>query len=251
MKRQCHPRNTPLGARLASAAMTAGVSLAIAAQGAASAHATPVIMMIGGAVNDQADDRIVRDGIVSNVNESVSQVLQFDVPRRESAVKEKVIALFPLIEEAAQAVNIDSALLMAVIDVESGGDPRALSTQGAAGLMQLMPATGRSYGAADRFDARQNIAAGARFLRKLLTRFGSLDLALAAYNAGEDAVRRYNGSIPPYRETQQYVPRVMDRYGRYRHAVLTMRPQPGPSALDTGRLPAPSVEATGTHGRQQ
>jgi soluble lytic murein transglycosylase-like protein len=203
--------------------------------GAASAHAEPrggvsrVIMMIGGVASDRTDDKPIRDEAVSNAYEnaydSVSRVLQFEAPQAGAGVTEKVMALFPLIEEAARALDIDSALLMAVVDVESGGDPRALSAQGAAGLMQLMPATGRLYGAADRFDAQQNIAAGARFLRRLLTRFGNLDLALAAYNAGEDAVRRFNGSIPPYRETRQYVPRVIERYRRYQQAVLTLRAQ--------------------------
>lgn len=209
-------------------------------------------MMIGGAVEDHADERIVRAGIASDdVHESVSLVLQFETPRRATGVKDKVLVLFPLVEEAARAVDLDSALLMAIIDVESAGDARALSVQGAAGLMQLMPATGRLYGAADRFDARQNIAAGARFLRGLLARFGNLELALAAYNAGEEAVRRFNGRIPPYRETQQYVPRVIEQYERYRQAVLALRTQSGRAASDTQRSPAPPVETADAGARRR
>ncbi|HEY4349609.1 MAG TPA: lytic transglycosylase domain-containing protein [Paraburkholderia sp.] len=195
-------------------------------------------MMIGGVAKDQAGDNFIRDDVAPDAHESVSLVLQFAAPQAGSSVKEKVMALFPLIQEAAHTVDIDSALLMAVIDVESGGDPGALSGQGAAGLMQLMPATGRLYGAADPFDAQQNIVAGARFLRRLLTRFGNLDLALAAYNAGEDAVRRFNDSIPPYRETQRYVPRVIERYGHYRQAVLTMRAPQGVAAPGAAHLSA-------------
>lgn len=209
-------------------------------------------MMIGGAVEDQPDERIVRAGIASDdAHESVSLVLQFETPRSATGVKDKVMVLLPLVEEAARAVDLDSALLMAVIDVESAGDARALSVQGAAGLMQLMPATGRLYGASDRFDARQNIAAGARFLRRLLARFGNLELALAAYNAGEEAVRRFNGSIPPYRETQQYVPRVIEQYERYRQAVLALRTQPGRAASGTQRSPTPFVETADASARRR
>ncbi|MFC0399680.1 lytic transglycosylase domain-containing protein [Paraburkholderia rhizosphaerae] len=150
------------------------------------------------------------------------------------------MTFLPLIEEAARAVDIDSALLMAVIDVESGGDPQALSKQGAAGLMQLMPATGRSYGVADPFDPRQNVLAGARFLRTLLTRFDSLELALAAYNAGEYAVRRSGGAIPRYRETERYVPQVVERYGHYRQAVQFMRGEANPAGYAVARLPTHS-----------
>jgi hypothetical protein len=215
--------NAPPYARLV---LAAAASLLLAAQGPVIAHAEPrVIMMVGGVENDRPRASVVRD-VMPDTEESVSLVLQFDEPRTGSSVKAQVMALLPLVESAAYAAGVDSALLMAVIDVESGGDPRALSKQGAAGLMQLMPATGQLYGATDPFDAQQNIVAGARFLRRLLTRFGNLDLALAAYNAGEDAVRRFNGAIPPYRETARYVPRVIERYGRYREVILAMRAPP-------------------------
>ena len=101
--------------------------------------------------------------------------------------------------------GLDAPLVRAVIYAESGGDRQARSRQGAAGLMQLMPATARQYGAADPYDAEQSIASGARYLKALMDRFGSVELALWAYNAGPAAVER--GNMPT--ETQDYVPRVL------------------------------------------
>lgn len=119
----------------------------------------------------------------------------------------------PRIERAARVAGVDASLLHAVIRAESAYNPRAVSPKGAAGLMQLMPATARRYGVADRFDPDQNVLGGALYLRDLLARFdGQLELALAAYNAGEGAVQKYGGRIPPYAETQRYVPQVMHNY---------------------------------------
>ncbi|MBY0579200.1 MAG: lytic transglycosylase domain-containing protein [Burkholderiales bacterium] len=121
------------------------------------------------------------------------------------------------IQSAASIYRIDAALLDAVIATESDYNSKAVSRRGALGLMQLMPATARRYGVADAFDPEQNIRAGSQHLRKLLTRYGdNLPLALAAYNAGENTVLKYGETIPPYRETTQYVSRVMDRYQRER-----------------------------------
>ncbi len=104
-------------------------------------------------------------------------------------------------------------LLRAVIVVESGFNARAVSKAGAVGLMQLMPATARRYGVSDRFDPEQNVHAGARYLQALIKRYGSdIKIALAAYNAGEEAVDRCGRCIPRYRETQAYVPRVWRMY---------------------------------------
>lgn len=109
---------------------------------------------------------------------------------------------------AAERHGLSPRLLAAVISVESNFDPRAVSAKGARGLMQLLPSTARLLGVADVFDHRQNIEAGARHLRALLDRFaGDPSLALAAYNAGEQAVIAHAG-IPPYAETRRYVDRV-------------------------------------------
>lgn len=121
----------------------------------------------------------------------------------------------PEIRHAASMSGVDAALIQAVIRTESGFDPKAVSVKGARGLMQLMPDTARIYGVEDAFDPEQNIQAGARHLGRLLSRFdGNLPLALAAYNAGENAVLKY-GRVPPYNETTHYVSKVLSLYKRY------------------------------------
>lgn len=116
-----------------------------------------------------------------------------------------------LFEAAGRRHGVDPALLAAVADAESGYDPTAVSHAGAEGLMQLMPATAAGLGVSDSFDPAQAVDGAARLLADHLERFGSLDLALAAYNAGPGAVARFGG-IPPYEETQRYVPKVLQRY---------------------------------------
>lgn len=122
-----------------------------------------------------------------------------------------------LIVAAAARHGVEAALVQAVIQVESGFNPRVVSPKGAQGLMQLMPATAQRLGVADAFDPRQNIEGGTRYLADLIALFkNDLRLALAAYNAGENAVIQYGNRVPPYRETQDYVPKVLDYYRRYR-----------------------------------
>jgi soluble lytic murein transglycosylase-like protein len=120
-----------------------------------------------------------------------------------------------VINGAAEVATIEAQLLRAVIVVESGFNPRAVSKKGAIGLMQLRPATARRYNVRDIYDPRENVRAGARYLSDLLLRFdNNLELALAAYNAGEEAVERYGRHVPPFRETLAYVPSVMKVYKR-------------------------------------
>jgi soluble lytic murein transglycosylase-like protein len=120
-----------------------------------------------------------------------------------------------MIRGAAKDATIQAALVRAVIVVESGFNPRATSKKGAIGLMQLLPATAKRYGVKNIYDPEQNVRAGARYLKDLLVRFDSnLELALAAYNAGEEAVERYGRHVPPFRETLAYVPSVMKVYQR-------------------------------------
>jgi len=117
------------------------------------------------------------------------------------------------IEQAARSHAVRPELVRAVIVVESAFNPNAVSNRGAVGLMQLRPATARRYGVANAFDPEQNIKAGVHYLRDLLTRYGNnLELTLAAYNAGEDAVERYGHNVPPFAETQHYVPTVLRIY---------------------------------------
>jgi soluble lytic murein transglycosylase len=116
------------------------------------------------------------------------------------------------IAEAAERYGVPAELVRTVVRVESGFDPWAVSRKGAQGLMQLMPATASSLGVRDSFNPRQNIDGGVRHLRSLIDRYGgNLSPALAAYNAGAQAVDWYRG-IPPYPETQQYVRRILERY---------------------------------------
>jgi soluble lytic murein transglycosylase-like protein len=124
------------------------------------------------------------------------------------------------IERAARSQAVPAELVRAVIVVESAFNPHAVSKRGAQGLMQLRPATARRYGVSDAFNPEQNIMAGAHYLRDLLTRYGNdLELTLAAYNAGEDAVERYGHSIPPFAETRHYVPTVLRIY----HSLLSQQ----------------------------
>ena len=117
---------------------------------------------------------------------------------------------------AAKETSLDPALIHAVIATESRHNPRAQSNKGAFGLMQLMPATARRFNVKDRNDPKQNIVAGAKYLRELLTLYkGDLKLTLAAYNAGPGAVKKYSNQIPPYRETMHYVPKVLKYYRQY------------------------------------
>jgi len=121
-----------------------------------------------------------------------------------------------LIVKAARKYNIDPAFIHAVITAESSYQRTAVSSAGAKGLMQLMPETAIRFGVNDPFNAQQSINAGTEYLYKLLKEFKSKRIALAAYNAGEGTVRRYNKQIPPYPETQNYVSKVMDFYWYYK-----------------------------------
>ena len=123
-----------------------------------------------------------------------------------------------LITKAADKFKLDSALIKAVIKAESNFNHRAVSHVGAQGLMQLMPKTASDLKVEDSFHPEKNIEGGARYLRYLLNTYkGNLTLALAAYNAGETAVAKYNYNVPPYRETQNYVKRVFSFYKSYSH----------------------------------
>jgi len=128
---------------------------------------------------------------------------------------EKSRAFTPAIERAARANGVDPALVRAVIVAESACDPKATSKRGARGLMQLMPETARAYGVRNAFDPEQNIHAGTRYLRDLARRYeNDWQLVLAAYNAGPEAVDARGGHIPPWKETLDYVPRVLRIYHR-------------------------------------
>lgn len=129
-----------------------------------------------------------------------------------------------LVQEAASRNGLDPCLIISVMRAESGFNRSAVSPKGASGLMQLMPETAARFGVRNIFDPRENILAGATYLRWLLQRFGGdVRLALAGYNAGEGSVEMYGNRIPPFLETQNYVRTIYTRY----------------SALHLGRLPQP------------
>jgi soluble lytic murein transglycosylase-like protein len=140
-------------------------------------------------------------------------------PSRKDWAKynENVERFTPMIDAVARITHLQPELLHAVIRAESSYNPNAVSRAGAVGLMQLMPATAQRYGVLDRTDPVANLKGGAQYLRDLLELFDyDLQLALAGYNAGENAVIRAGKRIPPYPETQQYVAKVLAYYGESR-----------------------------------
>ena len=124
------------------------------------------------------------------------------------------------VEAAARTYQVDAALLHAVISAESDYNPAAVSNKGAVGLMQLMPETARRYGVENSLDPEQNIRGGTKYLSYLLQLFdNNSKLAVAAYNAGENAVIRHGYNVPPYRETLGYVPKVLELQKKYRSVL--------------------------------
>jgi len=127
--------------------------------------------------------------------------------------RQMAAAFSKLVERVAREHNLDPQLLHSIITVESGYNPGAISPKGAIGLMQLMPDTASRFGANNPLDPMQNIRAGARYVRFLLSLFNrDMPLVLAAYNAGEGAVSKYRNTIPPYQETREYVAKVLASY---------------------------------------
>ena len=158
-----------------------------------------------------------------------------------------------LINKYALAYGVDPALVRAVMRNESGFNAGAVSPKGAQGLMQLMPGTAALMGVRDPFDAEQNIAGGVGYLRNCLDRFGhNVPLAVAAYNAGPEAVAKYC-SIPPYQETQVFVNNVLGSYGAYggNAGRFENRPYGGNAALNNPAVkPAPAVAGAKPAARQ-
>ena len=150
-------------------------------------------------------------------DEAPAGALKFPGRKASPELQSRKSALDPHIERVAAKHAVDPALVRAVIEIESRFHSNAVSPKGAVGAMQLMPETARRYSVADRRDAAQNIEGGVAYLKDLLARFnGNVALALAAYNAGENAVDRHGRGIPRYRETMLYVPQVLEAYLRHR-----------------------------------
>ena len=170
-----------------------------------------------------------RNGVMHFTNVPTSSPSQYRVYLRESSdafpqssdalPRSKVSGSYAdIIYKAAEKNGIAAPLLKAIIKAESNFNPRAVSKKGALGLMQIMPGNLKSLNIQDPFDPKQNIMGGARYLKRMMNRFGGkLPLALAAYNAGPKKVEQYQ-RIPPIRETENYVRRVLKYYNKYRNS---------------------------------
>ncbi len=171
------------------------------------------------------------DGVIARVEEIRSRLGTLGVPDTDNGAQQPFAATLAsamsthgqppspgpvqieeLIRQAAARHGVSEDLVREVMRAESEFNPRCVSRAGAMGLMQLMPENCREYGVSDPFDPAQNVDAGVRHLKHMIDQFGRLDLALAAYNAGPGAVRRYGG-IPPYSETRAYVAKIRERLG--------------------------------------
>jgi len=162
-------------------------------------------------------------------------------------------AIQALVEKTATDYNVSPALVTSVISIESDFDPQAVSWKGAQGIMQLMPATARRFGVTDAFDVKQNVEGGVRYLRFLKDTFKDDQLAIAAYNAGEGAVTKYNG-IPPYPETMAYVKKVGREYEAAKKAAPGTKPDAASKAQAVAQPPPeeqqpPLVAYFDEHGR--
>lgn len=185
------------------------------------------------------DDEITTPEVVEEVKKSVEEGV---FPRRSWKFSEESKPLFKskyndIIVAAARHFDVDAALVSAVIKAESDYNPRIVSHKGARGLMQLMPATARRFGVTNSFDPTENIYGGTRYLRWLLKTFeGNADLAVAAYNAGEGNVWKYDG-VPPFRETVNYIQRIS------RHVRKGLEAEPAlPVASEPSAASVASVE---------
>jgi len=178
------------------------------------AHAAPALA--GGMIYAFLDER----GVTHFTNRPRGDKRFKAVPRLSMSApapkyqEPKTYVYDPLIGETAASEGVPPALVKAVIAAESAFDSQAVSHKGAQGLMQLMPATSARLGVRNPFEPAQNVRGGTTYLRTMIDRYGDISRALAAYNAGPTVVDRYGG-IPPYRETRDYVERVLTYYRRY------------------------------------
>jgi soluble lytic murein transglycosylase-like protein len=231
-------------------------TLAFTAFIAMSGFSTPGLADIWGFVDAQGvahlSDHQVHDGYILFKKEAPRPAIEaFNPPplfERSATGNGAVIQvnaalraqIAPMIAQVAREYDLDAALLHAIVTVESGYNPQAKSPAGAIGLMQLMPETAARYAVKNIWDPLENLHGGARYLRFLLGMFkNNLDLVLAAYNAGENAVVRAGNRIPQYAETQAYVPSVLTQYDRYRNTGgpgATAITAPASSAPERARL---------------
>jgi soluble lytic murein transglycosylase-like protein len=160
-------------------------------------------------VEEIAAGPVMSDPVFGALANAALDAQRASIPLRSATLSPSEIE--HLVNANAAASQVDPGLIEAIIANESGFDANATSRAGARGLMQLMPETATSLGVSDPYDPAQNVRGGTRYLRALLDRFGDVELAVAAYNAGPAAVARYGG-VPPFAETRNYVRNVLSRY---------------------------------------
>ncbi|MGI9316230.1 MAG: lytic transglycosylase domain-containing protein [bacterium] len=190
----------------------------------ASANAAPIYVYINNQGNRLITDHARSDLKGYRLLRKYQADDYFGTANRPSASKSRLKARVSeydsLIVTKAKKLGLEPALLKAIIHIESSFNPSAVSPKGATGLMQLMPATAKRYGVTDRFNPSQSLEGGGRYMRDLLLMFNyDTRLALAAYNAGENAVTRYQG-VPPYQETEEYVELVLQMLNLYRKELI-------------------------------
>lgn len=192
--------------------------MAIAAAGLCLVQAIPIYAQIASYVDERGKVTFINTDSPSlrrspmSANSTRSRSTAYDPYTTVATVPPD--PLDRIVHEAAERHNLDPVLVKAVIETESGWNPKAVSRKGALGLMQLVPTTAGKYGVYNAFDPAQNVNGGARYLRTLLDRYhGDLEKTLAAYNAGEGAVERFGG-VPNYPETRAYVQKVRNYYFR-------------------------------------
>ena len=165
---------------------------------------------------DSRTGRLVRTTVVVAAKVVEAQVIE---PVEVGVPAPPEVSIDELVEQSARNHGVDPLLVRSVIQVESNFNPNAVSNKGAQGLMQLMPTTARDLGVTNPMNPKENIEGGVKYLKYLQNQFNDPALALAAYNAGEGAVRRYGNWIPPYPETQDYVVKVARNYKQAKAAA--------------------------------
>jgi soluble lytic murein transglycosylase-like protein len=201
---------------------------------------------------DSKTGRLVRSVVVTPkviAPKPVSDDAASSVTIQKAVVNDTPVS--ELVETLAKKYEVDPLLVHSVIQVESSYDPYAVSSKGAQGIMQLMPGTARRFGVRNPFDTKDNLEGGVRYLKYLDSLFpNDIRLKLAAYNAGEGAVWKYNNKIPPYRETEQYVYKVGTRYGKaLREARQKRSPQIAQNPIVTENTYAPVESFIDSDGR--
>ncbi len=169
---------------------------------------------------EQKTEELLQEVKIEDTSETEEMKPEEPVFKSKLDLKEQAAGIDEIIETLSEKYNVDSDFIKAIIKQESGFNPNATSKKGAMGLMQLMPSTAKSLGVKDAYNPWENIEGGVKHIRGLLDKYSNnQELALAAYNAGEGAVKKYGG-IPPYKETQNYVKSIMGAYTKVKEAEI-------------------------------